>query len=132
MDSDKIEIMINNRYGEFGFSKKAIKEYNLRKSKLNQNLNNELFSNLIARTDKIMIQIYKDFNGDINSFFSQIKICQIDKKYQNCYTIDSLGGIEKIVVDYKQYKLNQITQILESNMNESEKLDEINKIIKSP
>ena len=137
MKTGKLEIMINSCYGGFGYSKKAIKEYNLKKLKLNPNFipikssNHKDYDFMIARTDEIMIQIYKDFKESINSTYSKIKICEIDKKYEKCYTIKEYDGLERIAIDYKQYKLNQIEQIIDSTMNEIQKLHEITKIIKT-
>ncbi len=109
------EIMINNCYGGFGFSKEAIDLYKKRKNIYKSHIH-------VDRTDEIMIQIVKELGENANGNFCKIKIEKIDKDYKKCYYIDEYDGLENIQIDY--FKKNLI-DIIKSNLDAETKLIKI-------
>lgn len=124
-NEEEIEILYNNCYGGWGLSIKAKELYKLRQGNFNFDI----------RDDPILVQIYKELGTDFDGKFSKTKIRKIPKKYKNYYYISEYDGIECVNIDYTKYKLdnlyNNIKEILQSNINNDIKINEIEKIISS-
>ena len=128
--SDMIEIMINKQYGGYSFSEAAIDEYNKRNLEIDPSFVLEKYNgDQIDVRSKIMIDICKEFGEKANSQYSNIKIYQIKKKYENFYKISEYDGMENIIIDFDKYKLHSIDEILLSSIGIDKKLEKIKEIV---
>lgn len=105
---DTIQIMYNTRYGGFGFSEMAEKLYC--KAKGMEWTGKKIWN--IERTDPDMIRIVKDLGGQANTPFSDVSIKTIKRKYEKHYYIAEYDGLESVHIDYKQYRLDQLLEVL--------------------
>lgn len=129
-EEEKIEILINIRYGGWGISEKAIDLYKLR------NLNyitEEFDDHFFHRNDPILVQIYKELGNDFDDKYCKTKIIKILKKYEYYYVINEYDGKEWITIDYAKYKLDtmykKIKEILQNNNDNNTKINEIEQFI---
>jgi len=125
INEEEIEILINIRFGGWTMSKKAIGLYKLR------NPENEFKD--FSRHDPILVQIYKELGNEFDDRYSKTIIIKILKKYENYYDIDEYDGRESVKINYAKYKLdniyNEIKKILQSNSNDSTKINEIEQFV---
>jgi hypothetical protein len=130
VNEEEIEILYNSTYGGWGISKKTFELYKLRSNLTNLS---EFEKDFSCRNDPILIQIYKELGDDFDDKFSKSKIKKIPKKYENYYYIEEYDGKEFVKIDYIKYKLdniyNKIKKILQSNNDNSIKLNEIDELI---
>lgn len=121
-NNEYIEVMYNDCYGGFRFSKLALDEYN-------KNCIFESNGFDIDRNDPIMIGLCKQLGPAVNGPHTKIKIQMIPKIYQHYYDIDEYDGKETIVIDYTTYKLDTIKNIMTLEISNEEKLKRIDKIL---
>jgi hypothetical protein len=137
MSGDTVPVLYNNCYGGFGFSKKAVEEYNKRlpagSTQVNVGVKIGPFAKMLAaekrldagssaieekyaweieRADPLMVQICKELGDEANTEFSEIAIEEVPRKFKNHYVISSYDGLEQVQVDMQQYKLDRIKGIL--------------------
>jgi hypothetical protein len=119
---DNFEIMINDQYGGFGLSKKAVKLY-CEKTNIDYKSHNAGFecgvndvSATIERTDVNMIQIVKELGSEANGKYCTICIEQIPIKYKDSYEIYEYDGKETVRFNHNKYKLQfENKKLMEEN-----------------
>jgi hypothetical protein len=130
VNEEEIEILYNSIFGGWRISKKAFELYKLRSNLTNLS---EFEKDFCCRDDQILIQIYKELGDNFDDKFSKSKIKKIQKKYENYYYIEEYDGKEYVKIDYTKYKLdniyNKIKKILQSNIDNSIKINEIEEFI---
>jgi hypothetical protein len=84
------------------------------------------------RFDPLMIEIVKELGEKADDFASHFVIVNILEEYKEYVRI--LGDIDHIRLEYdwKTYKLDKITKISQSAMDDALKLTQIDQIIKKP
>jgi hypothetical protein len=131
VNEEEIEILLNICYGGWNISKKAIELYKLRSPSFNVTEND--FDYYFNRHDPILVQIYKELGNEFDNKYSKTKIKKIIKKYENYYDIDEYDGKECVRINYTKYKLdnmyNKIKEILQSNINDNTKINEIEQFV---
>ena len=127
---DTIGVLINNCYGGFKISEKALDLYNKKKSELDSN-HKPITENCIDRDDPILVEIYNELQKDFNGAnYSNIIVENIPKKYKKCYNIHNYDGQETILINLEKYKLDTIKMITSRiDLNSDEKINEINKVL---
>ena len=119
-------VMINTCFGGFGFSDKAIEEYNRR----NVGKPPVESSQEIQRTDLIMINIVKQMKKEANGPFASIHLMDIPAKFENHYEIRDYDGTEAIDILYDRYAVDSIRDIMASDsLSNGEKVDACRKIM---
>ena len=130
INEEEIEILINIRFGGWTMSKKAIGLYKLRNP---ENEFKDFSRHDLSRHDPILVQIYKELGNEFDDRYSKTIITKILKKYENYYDIDEYDGRESVKINYTKYKLdniyNEIKKILQSNSNDSTKINEIEQFV---
>jgi len=126
-----IEVLYNNCYGGFGLSEKAIDIYNTRMTHINSHhkpVDNVYY---LPRHDPILLEIYHELGKEFShEEYSNITTVNIPKKYEKCYSISEYDGLEKVVIDENEYKVNTIKTILmNEHLSSFEKLNEIDHLI---
>ena len=125
-NKEEIEVLYNDCYGGWTLSNKAKELYKLRKN----NLSNAYIS---KRSDPILIQIYNELGDKFDDKFSKTNIKKIDKIYEKYYDIEEYDGLESVIINYDKYNLdkikNKINEILQSNINNDEKIGELEKFM---
>ena len=131
VNEEEIEILLNICYGGWNISKKAIELYKLRSPSFNVTEND--FDYYFNRHDPILVQIYKELGNEFDNKYSKTKIKKIIKKYENYYDIHEYDGKECVRINYTKYKLdnmyNKIKEILQSNINDNTKINEIEQFV---
>jgi hypothetical protein len=107
--ADVFKILINKKYGGFGFSTRAIELYKLR------NPNTEYSGSRNLRTDIEMIKIVEELGPLANSEFSSLCVETIPAIYKNHWNISEYDGMENIVIKYDRYKLDEVARIVNDN-----------------
>jgi len=145
LPTDNIEIMINNCFGGFGFSKQASQEYVKRScnlpviakgdsdtipllfSQTTTNITSEeggdseestfrtINAYSIKRHDPLMIQIVKELGEKAYGFCAQISIETIPAQYINHYSIEDYDGTEAVVIHYNTYKVDSAKALLRNS-----------------
>lgn len=127
---DNIEILFNAHYGGFYPSNKSTEIYNRRMREINSEFIPIKTCIHVKRHDKLLVQIFRELGDEFATMKrNTIEIYSIPKKYENCYIIDKYEGIEYISVDINKYILKKISEILVSNNNHDDKINEINIIM---
>jgi len=125
-NKEEIEVLYNDCYGGWKLSNKAKELYKLRKN----NLSNTYIS---KRSDPILIQIYYELGDKFDDKFSKTNIKKMDKIYEKYYDIEEYDGLESVIINYDKYNLdkikNKINEILQSKINNDEKISELEKFI---
>lgn len=127
------EFLINKSHGGFGYSQKAVDEYNHRMLVLNSQFkiiksqSPDCYD--IPRDDPIMIQIVKDIGLDANDRWSNLQIISIPEEYYFGVEIENYEGFEWWKMNFEKYKLQKIEHILFSSIPDYEKLSKIYSII---
>lgn len=75
-NTEIIKVLINNCYGGFDPSDKAIELYNLRKKE-----SDLIFSLFIARDNHVLVQIFEELGEKFDNAWSKTIIKEIPKKY---------------------------------------------------
>ena len=123
-EEEEIEVLINDCYGGWKISNKAVELYKLRRPK---------DSNYYVRrrSDPIFVQIYKELGDEFDGGKgSKTGIGKIPKKYENYYYITEYDGLESIEIDYTKYEFDNfkknIKEILENNsIDNDEKINQL-------
>ena len=128
-EEEYMQILCNREYGGYGFSDTALQMYNERKSLLDPSYNPIKYDCEISRNDTTLIEIYNELGSEnFSDHISVVKIVSIPKKYKNCYKIDEYDGKESVSINYIKYDLLKINEIVHSDKNNDEKIEEIKKI----
>jgi hypothetical protein len=129
-NEELMDVLCNNCHGVFSISDKAIDIYNMRKG-VNSNHNPIQSGFYLSRHDPVLLQIYHELGKDFNyKDYSNIITVKIPKKYKNCYKISEYDGLEQVIIDENEYKINVINYILMNDKISSfEKLNEIDNLI---
>jgi hypothetical protein len=110
---ENIEVMVNSCYGRWEPSALASELYITRMRQKNPKfIPEESFSfsfPCVKRHDPILLQIYKELGTEFDEEYSQTRLVNIPKIYENYYSITEdaeADGIEKVVIDMIKYKLD--------------------------
>ena len=99
-EEEEIEVLLNDCYGGWRISNKAIELYKLRRTKDSYNR---------RRSDPIFVEIYKELGDEFDGGKgSKTGIEKIPKKYENHYIITEYDGLESIEIDYTKYELDHL------------------------
>jgi hypothetical protein len=131
-NNEQIEVMYNDIYGSWNISNKAKEIYKLRK--IERKLDKEIIY-ISKRNDPLLIEIYRELKEEFDGEFSKTIIKKIPKIYENYYFIDKYDGYESVEIDYIKYELHNLKKnikeiIKNENMDNYEKLNQINKVIR--
>ena len=123
-EEEEIEVLLNDCYGGWKISNKAMKLYELRRTKDSNYY-------ISKRSDPIFVQIYKELGDEFDEGeHSKTGIGKIPKKYENHYYITEYDGLESIEIDYTKYEFDNfkknIKEILENNsIDNDEKISQL-------
>jgi len=113
-EEDSVEVFHNGSFGELSFSKTAALMYCQMKG-LNEK---EFDESKIERTDPHIIRIIKDLGETANGRYADLKVTNIPLKYNSYFYIDDYDGLESVLIDYKQYKLDKIRDLIANQDSE--------------
>ena len=131
----KIPYIINARHGGIGYSRKAIDEYNTRKTNIDPNFTpieyNKYDNYAISRTNKIMADIINDLGEEeASGKYAGLVVNYIIKEYEKYVILSEYDGFERLEgYDLNRYKIDNMKKIMESDKIDSEKLDEFRKLL---
>lgn len=133
---ERTPIILNKRYGDYCYSKKAVDEYNKRKQNLDNNfepIQYDLYIdyNEIGRKDPIMIDIIKEIGIEAShDKCSKLEIIYVIKEFEDYVEIYDEDGYEDYEYNLENYKINEITHTVNStNLNSDEKIKKIKDIL---
>ena len=113
-----IEILYNNCYGGFGFSKEAIQLYNVKLLEKNPEAKEIKYDFEVRRSDPILLEVYYEMNGSqskrgegFNDRHSEVRSERIPKKYENYYHINEYDGTETVEINYNGYEIGELRRI---------------------
>ena len=106
---DAVPVLYNNCYGGFGFSDKAIDEYNRR---LPAGSTQVKYEWEIGRADPLMVQICRELGDEADEEISKIAIGEVPRKFKDHLLIHEYNGLETVQIDIQRYKLDRINGIL--------------------
>lgn len=135
INMEKIPYIINTSYGGYGYSEKAIKEYNRHREETDPD-----FIPLIckfgqggldiSRRSDIMIKIIEELGEGASGDFAHLEIAYIAKEFFDYVIVHEYDGKETIEgYDLNKYKLDKIKEVMISDKNELEKLSDIGKLL---
>ena len=126
-NEEEIEVLLNDCYGGWSISNKALQLYKLRKTNNSSNY-------VRRRSDPLLIQIYKELGNEFDGEkYSKTGIEKIPKKYENYYFISEYDGLETVEIDYTKYEMDNlkknIKEILDNNsIDNDEKINQLKNI----
>lgn len=125
---EMLEVLYCSCYGGWGISKKARELYKNKMNELNSSTNNIRYS-FYERHDPLLVSIFKELGKEFDDKYSHSDVKLIPKKYEKYYDIEEYDGLETVTIDYYRYNadnfVNGIKKILKSEMNNDEKIKEI-------
>ena len=130
-----VELMVNECYGGFGFSREALDAYAVRKREAHQGQPSgqdcsSYYSFQIERHDPIMVQIVKEMGDRAWGVCASITIQTIPAQYIRHYVIEEFEGAEQIVIQYAKYKLDSAKSLLHNpNLTRAEKLARLSALL---
>jgi len=131
-DGEMLEVLYCSCYGGWGISKKARELYRNKMNELNPSTNNIRYS-FYERHDPLLVSIFKELGKEFDDKYSRSDIKLIPKKYEKYYDIQEYDGLETVAIDYYRYNadnfMNGIKKILKSEMNNDEKIKEIESLV---
>ena len=133
-DNNKIGVLYNACYGGFSISQFALDEFNRRNKLQNQDaIHISQYYNLEnCRTNLLLIEIYQEFGEKFNRHYSEVQLEYIHSKYANFYEISEYDGLERIVINYDAYIVNEIKNIIKNNdFNDIKKVFEIELLLRN-
>lgn len=129
-----IPVVVNRCYGGYGLSEKAVEE--LRKRTKNESITSYSFDvcirdeeNGYCRHSPVLVEVVKELGTEADGKFSKLTIRYIEEKYKNHYTIEEYDGMEGICINYSQYKIDKIKEILKYETDDSIKIKCIDSIV---
>mgnify|MGYP006898510270 CR=1 FL=1 len=137
MQIEKVPIIINPVYGGYGYSTKAIIEYN--KMKIQHDPNFQPITDTkyvnetnISRTDHIMCQVVINLGNDASSSHAKLCVKWIPKEFLDYVEIYEYDGREAISGYYfDRYKIDKIKEILINGEPANEQIKKIEGIANS-
>jgi hypothetical protein len=131
---EKVPILINQSYGGFRFSQKAVDEYNKRNLLINPNANpiNVYNDDMNIRSSPLMIEIVQEFGKDAYTNYSNMGIEYVIGEFLNFINISEYDGLESINYDISSYKLDRINGIINnSQFSDHDKITQIKNILET-
>jgi hypothetical protein len=122
-----MNVLYNRCYGGFGLSEEALVLYNKYCTEAGIPIVEDDSS--IKRHDPILFRVFGELGNKVNGGCSRIKSVEINAEYEKFYRIMDYDGMESVVIDIDRYKVYKITEILDSDLSDSQKFEEIRKII---
>jgi hypothetical protein len=111
------EIIYNNCYGGYSFSKLAMDEYHKTRHTNTEAKAHPREESL--RDDPVMIGVVKDLGCLANGMCAQLEITTFPKKFANAWSIGEYDGHEQVIIDDDKYRLDMIRSTL-ANEEQSE------------
>jgi hypothetical protein len=90
------KIVINTVYGGFGLSHKALNLYNKLSGR------GIKYDRDISRDDPYLIQVVKEFNGEVDGEYAKLKIVEIPDDVE--WDIEEYDGVEHIVEKHRKWR----------------------------
>lgn len=118
------KIVYNKGYGGFGMSQSGLEEYNRR------TLLNVLYSDIIDRSDPILIEVVETMGKDINDENSSLAIKEFPIKYKSFLKWYEYDGKETVRIDYDAYLIHYIRVVMNEMMSSDEKVHYIEQLYK--
>jgi hypothetical protein len=138
MSANTFPVLFNDCYGGFGYSSKAVHEYNKRlpagSTKINENVKNGPFARLLVneikkdigsvdekfvwdidRADSLMVEICSELGDEANGQNTKLAIKDVPIKFRKHYYIEEYDGLEEVHIDFQQYKLDTIQSIVKDD-----------------
>ncbi len=130
---ETFEVMYNNKYGGFCFSKKALVLYCEKKGipyEYEERFFDISMSNKIDRHDEVMIGIVKELGSEANGKNCSIKLERISLKYKDTYRIHEYDGLEEVDENKYIYDIETMNKKLEEeNLSLKKEIQELKKEI---
>ena len=142
MSGETFPVLYNSCYGGFGYSQKAVEEYNKRlpagATEIDVTVGNGIFSRTlcqgtkkedgsdqkfvwdIERGDPLMVQICLELGDEANAQYAKIAIKEVSRKFEKHYVIGEYDGLEQVQIDFKRYQLDKIKRIVNDDSISSE------------
>lgn len=122
-DEKTFKVVYNDCYGGFDLSKKALDEYNRRKS------TNILYADAILQTDPVLIDLVETMGKEVNSNVSKLKIKEFPLKFKNFLNWGEYDGKESVTIDYNRYLVHHIKIAIEDkNLSPEEKVERVQRL----
>lgn len=134
---ERIPIIINSCYGGYGYSEKAILEYNKRKKESEPNFTSIEFNKYcvdkteILNTDILMCKIVEELGDNASADFAKLCVKWVPKQFLNYVKIHEYDGFESIQgYNLDCYKIDNIKNVLnDDSQNSDEKIKHIKEIV---
>ncbi len=130
-------VLYNSCYGGFGYSAKAVEEYNKRlpagSTQIDVKYHHGFFTRMlvedreksagpnaevkkyvwnIERHDPLMVQVCTELGAEANGEHAEIAIQQVQCRFKNHYCIGEYDGHESVSIDFQKYQLDKIKCIV--------------------
>ena len=107
-----LTVMINRCYGGFCYSDEAMAEYHKIKPGVEMHE--------IERHDEVMVEIVQRMGKKACGILCEIGFETINEVYRDHYKIDDYDGVESIRINYAQYMIDRIRDIMDNRDLSSE------------
>ena len=123
-------VAINCCYGGFSLSDKAVEELQKRigDPKI-QSYSFQSYNDEYRRHHPVLIEVIKELGEEANGPFSKIEIDYIEEKYKDHYSVKEYDGMEGVEIRYHKYQMDKIKEILNSDINNDEKVRKITEVL---
>lgn len=120
VDSNKFEVIYNNKYGGFDISPEGLAEYNKRTGK------DIKYAEAIHSEDPVLISLVKEMGDKINTKNSKLCIATFSKEFQHFLKWHEYDGKESVSIDYQKYIVYHVKKICDKrDISEEEKIKQI-------
>jgi hypothetical protein len=116
------KVVYNNKYGGFGMAKNGLEEYNRR------TLQNLTYSDIIDRSDPILIELVETMGKEVNDKNSRLAIKEFPMKYKSFLKWSDYDGNESVRIDYDKYLIHHIREVKNEMILPYEKIAHIDQL----
>ena len=118
------KVVYNNKYGGFGMAKNGLEEYNRR------TLQRLTHSDIIDRSDPILIELIETMGKEVNDKNSRLAIKEFPMKYKSFLKWSDYDGNESVDIDYDKYLIHHVRKIKDEMISSYEKIALIDQLYK--
>ena len=124
-------VMVNDRFGDFGFSQAAMDEYNRRRAEAYER---PLRARDVPRHDPLMVQLVQELGPRVNGPTAKIRLDDLPTKYLGHYRIVNVGeGVERVQPRISAYKVDRVRGLLsDERLSDRDKLELIAAAVDEP
>jgi len=105
--------MYNACYGGFTLSDQALREYCKVKGIQCDDKRLYFVDCEVSRHDPDMVAIVRALGKAASGTCSDVRVCDIPKKFMDYYVIGEYDGYESVQIDYQRWKLKRIKDLVE-------------------